>query len=175
MMYFTFLLLLAGIFACDTASLRAQSVTLGTAGKEQHDVYNTSATASATLLFDSSTFQLGSNVFVHVTIESHVGRELLISTDGLKLEVRDAHGRMPRETEVGCLEHFFSQCYTGWLYPRRLVQIPFKSFGKLEWDKNLSREYELTRPGTYTVVGYVCGIGNTRDCFRTNVAKFTIK
>jgi hypothetical protein len=124
---------------------------------------------------DSPVFTPGSNVFVHIKLESHVGREIDISTDGLKLDVRDASGRRPRETDAGCLEHFFSQCYTGWLYRRKQVLIPFKSFGKLEWDKNLSKEYELTRPGTYTVVGYVCGIGHLTDCFRTNEAKFTIK
>ncbi len=174
MIRFIFLTLIVGILMCNSAWLGAQ-VKLGTAGKEQHDVYNTSPTASATLSMDNPTFALGSNVFVHVKLESHIGREILISTDGLKLQVLDQNNHSPKETEVGCLEHFFSQCYTGWLYRRKVVQIPFKSFDKLEWDKNLSKEYELTKPGTYAVIGYVCGIGSLTDCFRTNVVKFTIK
>ncbi len=163
------------LLASFAVQLKAQRTTLGLAGKEQHDVYDSSPTASATLSFDNPEFKPGSNIFVHIKLESHVGRELLISTDGIKFDVRDASGHRPVETEMGCLEHFFSKCYTGWLYRRKVVQIPFRSFDKLEWDKNLSKEYELNKPGTYTVIGYVCGIGHLTDCFRTNAAKFTVK
>lgn len=169
------LLVTVSLLAIPGIQLIAQRHTLGIAGKEQHDVYDSSPTASATLSFDNPDFNPGANVFVHIKLESHVGRELLISTDGVKFDVRDASGHRPKETDMGCLEHFFSQCYTGWLYRRKVVQIPFRSFDKLEWDKNLSREYMLTKPGTYSVIGYVCGIGHLTDCFRTNAAKFTIK
>jgi hypothetical protein len=148
---------------------------LGSKDKEQHTIYGSSATATGTLSFDNPNFTSGQKVFIHVKLESHVGREIMVNPDGIKFDVRDATGKRPKETEDGCQAHFFSQCYTGWLYRRKVVQIPFKSFDKLEWDKNLSKEYELQKPGTYTVIGYVCGISNLTDCFRTNELKFTVK
>ena len=99
----------------------------------------------------------------------------MINPDGIKFDVRDSNGKRPTETEDGCQAHFFSNCYTGWLYRRKMVQVPFKSFDKLEWDKNLSKEYDLKKPGAYSVVAYVCGIGSLTDCFRTNIIKFSVK
>jgi hypothetical protein len=153
---------------------QSQPVTLGTA-HEQHEIYGSSATASAEISFDTPNYPVGANIFIHVKLESHVGREIEINPDGIKFDVRDSNGKRPAETEVGCLAHFFSNCYTGWLYRRKIVQLPFKSFDKLEWDKNISKEYDLKKPGAYSVVAYVCGIGHLTDCFRTNVVKFSVK
>lgn len=164
---------LLALIAVPMKAQQTAAVTLGTS-HEQHEIYGSSATATATLSFDNPAFALGANVFIHVKLESHVGRELMINPDGIKFDVRDNNGKRPTETEDGCLAHFFSSCYTGWLYRRKIVQMPFKSFDKLEWDKNLSREYDLKKPGTYTVIAYVCGVGNQTDCFRTNIVKFTV-
>ena len=172
-----FILAVCGVFfafAPARARAQAQPVTMGTP-HEQHEIYGSSATASAEISFDTPTFAAGQNVFIHIKLESHVGRELAINPDGIKFDVRDSNGKRPTETEDGCQAHFFSNCYTGWLYRRKIVQVPFKSFDKLEWDKNLSKEYDLKKPGAYSVIAYVCGIGSQTDCFRTNIVKFTVK
>ena len=170
------ILMVCGLFLPLTAARvnAQQPVTIGSA-HEQHEIYGSSATASADISFDTPTFNAGQNVFIHIKLESHVGRQIDINPDGIKFDVRDSNGKRPSETEDGCQAHFFSQCYTGWLYRRKIIQVPFKSFDKLEWDKNLSKEYDLKKPGAYSVIAYVCGIGSLTDCFRTNIAKFTVK
>ena len=169
------ILMVCGVIFTVAARIQAQQpVTLGSQ-HEQHEIYSSSATASADISFDTPTFNAGQNVFIHIKLESHVGRQIDINPDGIKFDVRDSNGKRPAETEDGCQAHFFSQCYTGWLYRRKIIQVPFKSFDKLEWDKNLSKEYDLKKPGAYSVIAYVCGIGSLTDCFRTNIVKFTVK
>jgi len=91
------------------------------------------------------------------------------------LDVRDGNGNLAPETEDGCRSHFFSTCHTQvYLSPHGDRPRSFAPREKIVSSEPLSVEYNLD-PGEYTVVGYVCGMSEGPECFKTNTIKITVQ
>jgi hypothetical protein len=133
--------------------------------------------ASATLRAVVNPVKAGSAIMVHFTIENLSNSDLVVSDNLFPVfDVRDRNGKIATETTNGRGVHFFSPCYTGqrqpWSpYPAHGI-IP--AHGRRDGDGYISGEYQLP-PGTYTVVGYVCGILDGPECFMTNTITITVE
>jgi hypothetical protein len=139
-----------------------------------------SATITAPSCAPANTFNIGSDINIHIVLQNrtdHDVRYLEASLRGIhglvNYDVRDNNGDLPPETELGCGRHFFSPCHTE-TGTRALVPPPIAPKGTLEKDWHLNAEYELA-PGTYTVVGYVCGMQEGPECFKTNTIIITVE
>jgi hypothetical protein len=149
-------------------------------GAVHREVADSSPVASATLSPIQNPVKAGSITKVHFVLENR--SDHAIKYIGFPvLDVRDENGNVAPETINGRGMHFFSPRHTeggagntyigGGAYTLRGI-IPVH--GKLEEDGFVNSEYELT-PGTYTVVGYVCGMKEGPECFKTNSVKVTVE
>ena len=100
-------------------------------------------------------------------------------------DTRDSEGPLLPETEHGCEVHYFSSCF------KSADSIPGVRIGgpapapatipahnKIETAALLNAEYDLSRPGTYTVVGYVHILdenGHDAGTFKTNKIKIAVQ
>jgi Carboxypeptidase regulatory-like domain len=137
-------------------------------------IADSSPVVSATLSPTLSPVKAGS-VKVHIAVENISDHQIGYGTPLITFDVRDENGKLPPETPLGCTLHFFSPCHNdGALGP------PFASYlvphKKSEEDEDLTLEYDLSRPGTYTVVGYVRYFSDgAPEYFRTNKIKITVR
>lgn len=110
---------------------------------------------------------------IHFAIENRSDHDLVVG--GVVLDSRDGKGALLPETELGCTAHFFSPCYK---YKNlgsgpTLTLSAHKSY---KWDSLLNTDYDLNRPGTYTIVGYVqISVDSKNSNFKTNKIKITVQ
>jgi hypothetical protein len=147
-------------------------------GIVHRDIAESSPLASVTISAAKHTFKVGEEINIHWVLVNLSDHDLLLEPDSSVADVRDADGALPPETDLGCLSHFFSPCYKfremGKGPP---VAIPPRK--KYVLDGVLNPAYDLTKPGTYTVVDYVhlCDENGEEATgfFKSNTIKITIE
>lgn len=134
---------------------------------------DSSPVVSATLSPALSPAKVGSAVKVHMVVENTSDHEIHYGTPLIAFDVRDENGKLPPETPLGCTLHFFSPCHDDRQLSSMVgILVPHK---KLEEDEDLTLDYDLSHPGTYTVVGYVRYFSDgAAEYFRTNTIKITV-
>jgi hypothetical protein len=168
------------IFAC-TAS--AQSVPSNSApahswsviGVVHRDIADSSPIAKLTFSTPDSPFTVGMDVNVHYVFVNESGHRIRIKGPLFEVEVRDSAGNLPPETDLGCRRHFFSPCHTNRPYFASQAVFTDDPDQKMQGDEDLRFYYDLTKPGVYTAIGYVCSVLEGPPCFKTNTVKFTIQ
>jgi Carboxypeptidase regulatory-like domain len=96
-------------------------------------------------------------VKVHMAVENISDYKLVYGGVLATFDVRDKNGKLAPETPWGCTLHFFSPCYNSKIdrIGRLRMQNYLKPRKTLEGDMDLTSEYHLSHPGTYTVVCYL--------------------
>jgi hypothetical protein len=145
-------------------------------GVVHHEVADSSPVISVILTATASPYLKGKTIAVHVKKLNTSDHEIEYVNLTIVLVVFDSNGNIAPETELGCQRHWFSPCY----YTQGRNRIPWTN-GKIapggtsEYDKRLSDDYDLSKPGTYTVMGYMSGYKEGPEYFKTNTIKITIE
>jgi hypothetical protein len=173
--------LLGGVVVMSTWSLAGQS-----AGPVFHPNIAASTPIALPIISAQSTIKAGTPVKVHLILQNRSNRSIGLPPTPLffpaiVFEVREGSDTRPPETKHGCQVHYFSSCYSPWrggiLGPALNAAI-ISAHQKIEIDALLDTEYDMSHPGTYTVVGYqdiVDENGNDAGIFKTNTIKTTVK
>ena len=145
-------------------------------GIVHREIAESSPVVSATLSSKATSFQSGGSVKVHLVVRNTSDHEVPYVGPILVVEIHDASGNVSAETDFGCRRHWFSSCH----YLKGVNRVPLghgnlAPNGRLESDMELSDEYKFDRSGTYTAVGYVSGIKEGPEYFKTNSVNITIK
>jgi hypothetical protein len=108
----------------------------------------------------------GAPVKIHLVLENRSEHPISLppSTPGpfvpdIVFDVHDASGARSPETKHGCQIHYFSSCYKPWqgrlIGPTGPAVLTLIAAHKnIERDVFLEPEYDMSHPGTYTIVGY---------------------
>jgi hypothetical protein len=146
-------------------------------GVVHRDIAESSPLASATISALQSPVKAGEPVKIRIVIENRSDHEIVLPDFGaFVFDARDSNGDLLPETDIGCVFHFFSPCHKYKKMGEGLVAT-ISAHKKYEWDTLLNTEYDLSRPGTYTVVGYVqiFADGSDHINFKTNKIKITVQ
>jgi hypothetical protein len=140
-------------------------------------ILQTSSDASETLSPSLIVVKAGAPVIVRYTLQNDSTRPIALGAFQ-NFEVKTETGDLAPETPTGCFHHFFSPCFNN---SDRLMSgvrgellQPGKSLtGQLE----VRTGYDLSRPGTYTISGVVCGVTEMPNtCIRsTNQVKLIVR
>jgi hypothetical protein len=175
------LLALAVALIASTATAQSPTLPVGTIGEPEHhigivhhDIADSSPVASATISAEQKPFKAGTKVNIHFVLENRSDHDIVLPPNGgVVMDVRDASGALPPETDLGCVVHYFSPCHKyKYLYQAPGPVIP--AHKKFEMSGPLS-DYVLSQPGVYTVVGYVRTPDEDPEYFKTNTIKITVE
>jgi hypothetical protein len=147
-------------------------------GIQNRKIADSSPSVSATISPALGPAKAGSAVKVHLVVENTSDHEIAFWGALVMFDVRDENGKLAPETPEGCALHFFSPCYSVTEYNGSELSSPLLRLvphKKLEDDEDLTQEYDLSQPGSYTAVGYLCSlVDQGPGCFRTNTIKITV-
>lgn len=156
-------------------------------GAVHRDISESSALASAVISTVRNPATVGDGVKIHVVIQNRSDRDIELADSIVVFDARDGNGALPPETYLGCLAHYFSPCYktakptvhAGAQLQGPTLPLPtIAAQQSLAWDQALGAQYDLSHPGTYTVVGYVHILddgGQDAGTFKTNKIKVTVQ
>jgi hypothetical protein len=136
------------------------------------DIAESSPFASVTISAQDN-LKAGKPAKIYFTIENQSDQDLMLTE--LVLDARDSKGELLPETDLGCVAHFFSPCHkTKNLASGPKLTLPAHKTYK--WDSLLNSQYDLSRPGTDTVIGYVQILVDSKVYnFKTNKIKISVE
>jgi hypothetical protein len=144
-------------------------------GPVHREIADSAPDVSVVISASASPGKVGSPVTIHSVYRNTSDHDIYLGNEPEYFEVRDAAGNLAPETEMGCMDHFFSPCHTDEERDTSLMSFARVLPGtRHELDLDLSDDYKLSVPGIYTVVGYICWVSQATDCLRTNTIKITI-
>jgi hypothetical protein len=91
------------------------------------------------------------------------------------LDVRDGSNNRAPETASGCGVHFFSVCYSAKEGPIPMFSQELNPGVAARFDVAVTAEYEINKPGKYSVTAYVCDLQPHPDCFKSNTVRVTVR
>ena len=161
-----------------SAPLNAQTIghngPLIRVGPVSKPVADSSSIADVVLTPPVAAFKNAATVEIKATITNKTNRSLDYGGYVIVMDIKQANGKRPPETILGCELHFFSDCFNNtphFVAPYYWSVAPHQQ--KIE-SVNLTQEYDLSESGAYEVIGYVCNIKDV-PCFKTNTIRIVIK
>jgi len=146
-------------------------------GVVHHDIAESSPVISATISYKVVHYSDGDRVLVHVIFKNISDHDISYHDSLIVMHVTDSDGKLAPEWGDGCRRHWFSPCY--YTQESRITigggtQI-LKPGGKVDFDLDPNTEYDFTRPGTYSAVGYISGFKEGPEYFKTNTITIKIE
>ena len=185
------LLVLALLLNISSLNLVSQSEQPKATIETKHTVVaDSSSLASATISAGHGVFKAGASIKIHLVLQNRSDHNIGLlppsrTAPSLVFDVRDNRGALVPETHHGCEIHYFSSCYQPEELHRGVIigspapaSAVIAAHTKSATDVLLNAEYNLSVPGTYTVVGYEHILdenGNDAGTFKTNTISITVQ